>query len=143
MTSDLNSISIFKFWSAFCPETEDQFILLYVKWVFFGYKLSLNIKANSWRGLNVLDGRIGRVLSQEIFKRFLPPMILWYQCYFLTYIVYCNYFWVDRKFFFIGSVRPTRKRLILWIILESKGKGFLPSVNYYREQVCICLQFPS
>ena len=58
------------------------FILLYVKWVFSGYKsLSLNLHNNSWRELNVSDVRVRRTLSEEIFKRFwnnfevLPPMI--------------------------------------------------------------------
>ena len=124
MTSDLNFISIFKFWSAFCPETEDQFILLYVKWVFFGYKLSLNIQDNSWRGLNVLDGRNGRALSQEIFKRFLPPMIydtnaIFWRISFIAII----FEWTENSFLSEVSVRH-EKRLILWITLESKGKGF-------------------
>ena len=77
MTSGLKSTSICKFRSAFCPETGNSFILLYLKWVFSGYKsLSLNIQDNRCRGLNVS----GQTLPQEIFKRFwnnfdfVPPM---------------------------------------------------------------------
>ena len=61
-------------------------------------------------------GCVGRALSQEIFTRFcndfdfVPPMT--YDTKAVTH-VYRTYFRVDRKSIFIGSVRPTRKWLIL------------------------------
>ena len=124
--------------------------MLYVKYVFSGHQsLSLNIQDNSWRGLNVYDGRVGRTLSQEIFKRFwnnfdfftshelwyegynltytvwfCTSHDLWYESYNLMYIVYRKCFRVDRKSIFVGSVRPTRKWLSLSIPLTSKRKAY-------------------
>ena len=114
------AISICKFWSTFCPETDNPFILLYMNFFW------LNIQDNNWRRLNVLDGCVGQTLSQEIFRRswnnfdFVPPMI--YDTKAMMHIVYCKCFWAHRKSIFIGSVRPIRKWLILWISLTSKGK---------------------
>ena len=155
MTSGLNSISVFKFWSTYCPEIDNPFILLYVEWVFSGFKsLSLNILDNLAEELpadlvteEILNGklhflysveRVGRTLSQENFKRFWNNsdfVLLWYQGYNLKYIVYRKYFWVDRKSIFIGSVRPTRKTMISWITLTSKGKAYfsLQWITRYRK----------
>ena len=119
-------ISICKFWSTFCPETDSPFVALYVKWVFSGYKsLSLNIQDNSWRGLNVLDGHyLRKFLKDSGINLFLYNVWSMTLRHNLTYIVYHKHFRVDRKRIDIGCVRPTQKWLILWILLTSKGKAY-------------------
>ena len=129
MTLGLNSISICKFWSVFCPETGNPFILLYVKLVFSRYKsLPLNIQGNNWRGLRVLDGRVGRhrktFLKDSRITLIFTNYDTWYLGYNLTYRVHQKYFWVDRKSIFIRSVCPTQKWLISWIPSTSKGKTY-------------------
>ena len=119
-------ISICKFWSTFCPKTNDPLIFLYVKWVFSGGKSSsLNIQNSSWRWLD-LSGRhylrkflqVSRITC--IFY-YLWPMIPRRN---LTYIVYRKYFRVGREPIIIGSVHSTRIRLTLWIPLAKKVKAY-------------------
>ena len=55
----------------------------------------------------------------------------------MKYIVYRKYFQAHRKSIFIGSVRPTRKRLILWVPLTSKGKAYFSLRRVTRQETSV------
>ena len=129
MISVLNSISICKFYSSFRPETDNAFTLLFVKWVFSGYKsLSLVYSTITEEGWTCQMGTISEnFLKINELLWFCTTYNPWYQGYNRTYIVYRKYFWVDRKSFFIGSIGLTRAWLVLWIPLPS---FVLPTCQY-------------
>ena len=151
MTSGLNSISFCQFLSAFCPETENSLISLYVKWVLSGCKsFSLNILDSSWRGLNVSDGCVGRILFQEIFERFwnnfnfVPAMIYDIKAIIWLIPIIANLFeWTEN---------PSLLKVSIWhesdwfygFHWRVKGKLIFPFIELLdKEQVCIRVQLPS
>ena len=144
--------------------------MLYVKYVFSGHQsLSLNIQDNSWRGLNVYDGRVGRTLSQEIFKRF------WNNFDFLPLMSYDTKAIISRILFdfvplmiydtktiiscisFIANVFEWTENPSLLEVFVRHESGWVYRFHWRvkgrliftfnelldREEVCICLQLSS
>ena len=94
--------------------------------IFFSLNIiTVDIYYNNWRGWDVPDGRLIRILSRVILED--SPRNSIFDLTFL--IAYWKYFWVDIKSIFIGIVGPTQKRLILWIRLTN------------REKVCFSFQW--
>ena len=127
----------------------NEFSLVYIYIYIYIYR-TINIQGNSWRGLNLSDGRVDQTLSQEIFKRscnnfdFVPPMIYDTKAIIWRISFIANIFeWIKNQSSLEESVRRENDWFygFHWRVKERLIFPFNELVG--RKQVCICFQLPS
>ena len=137
MTSGLNSVSFCKFWSIFCPQTDNPFILLLCEMSFLWLQ-------------NIITKYRGQKLKKDIFKRFwnnfdfVPPMIYDTKAIIWQILFIANIFeWTKNPSVLEVPVWPEDSWFYgcHWRVKEKLIFPFNELLD--REQVCIFLRLPS